>query len=136
VSIRYRYVITGAIVLILHGTARLTAGVDLPPSAAPPGCPAGPLGLVGCCRDAPRMVSRYDVPCRAVAKRRHLHGIAIVGLIIDARGNVCAARILKGLDAEFDRAALAAIKFWRFRPAMNYSGRPVMAAFSITVKAQ
>jgi TonB family protein len=82
------------------------------------------------------MVSRYDVPYRTVAKRRRLRGIAIVELIIDAHGTVCAARILKGLDAEFDRAALTSVKFWRFRPALNYSGRPVMAAFAITLKAE
>jgi hypothetical protein len=35
-----------------------------------------------------------------------------------------------------DRAALTAVKFWRFRPAMNYSSRPVMAAFAITLKAE
>jgi protein TonB len=104
-------------------------------TAAPPGCPAGPLGLVGCCRDAPRMLSHYDVPYRQVARRRHLRGVAIVELIIDAGGTVCAARVLRGLDPEFDRAALTAVKSWRFRPAMNYKSKPVMAAFTVSLKA-
>src|SRR3954447_3053757 len=86
-------------------------------TAAPPGCPAGPLGLVGCCSTAPRLISRVDAPYRSVARQRHLHGMAIIELVIDLRGQVCAAKILRGLDPEFDRAAVAAVKRWKFRPA-------------------
>jgi TonB family protein len=105
-------------------------------TAAPPGCPAGPIGLVGCCRDAPHLLTRVDEPYREVAERRHLHGIAIVELIINRNGRVCAARILRGLDPEFDRAGLVAVKQWKFRPALNYSGKPVTVAFNVTVKAK
>jgi protein TonB len=105
-------------------------------TVAPPPCPPDPVGRVGCCREAPRLLSRYDVPYRAVAKRKHLHGIAIVELIIEPHGTVCAAQILKGLDPEFDRAAIAAVRQWRFRPAMNYAGNPITVAFSVTVKTE
>src|SRR5689334_24051800 len=88
-------------------------------ATAPAGCPGGAVGRVGCCREAPRLLSRYDVPYRAVAKRKRLKGLAIVELIIEPHGSVCAARILKGLDADFDRAALSAVKCWRFRPAIS-----------------
>jgi TonB family protein len=105
-------------------------------TVAPPGCPAGPIGLVGCCRDAPKLLTRVDEPYREVAERKHLHGIAIIELIIDTTGHVCAARILRGLDAEFDRAALIAFRQWTFRPALNYSGKPVTVAFNVTAKAK
>jgi len=105
-------------------------------TVAPPPCPPDPIGRVGCCRDAPRLLSRYDVPYRAVAKRKHLHGMAIVELIIEPHGTVCAARVLKGLHPDFDRAAISAVKQWRFRPATNHNGNPVTAAFSVTVKTQ
>jgi TonB family protein len=105
-------------------------------TAAPPGCPAGPIGLVGCCRDAPRLRTRVDEPYRKVAEKKHLHGIAIIELIIDTTGRVCAARILRGLDPEFDRAALIALRQWTFRPARNYSGKPVTVAFNVTAKAK
>jgi TonB family protein len=104
-------------------------------TAAPPGCPPGPVGLVGCCREAPRLLTRVDAPYRAVAQQRHLHGIAIIELIIDPNGDVCAARVLRGLDAEFDRAALASVKRWRFRPAIGNSGKAVTVAFNVTAKA-
>jgi TonB family protein len=104
-------------------------------TAAPPGCPRGPIGLVGCCREAPRLLARVDAPYRAVAQKRHLHGIAIIELIIDPNGDVCAARILRGLDSEFDRVALASMKRWRFRPAIGYSGKSVTVAFNVTAKA-
>lgn len=105
-------------------------------TAAPPGCPAGPIGRVGCCRDAPQLLTRVDQPYREVAERRHLHGIAIIELIIDPNGRVCAARILRGLDPEFDRAALVAVRQWKFRPAISNSGKPVTGAFNVTVKAK
>jgi TonB family protein len=105
-------------------------------TAAPPGCPAGPIGLVGCCRDAPQLLTRVDGPYREVAEKKHLHGIAIIELIIDTKGRVCAARVLRGLEAEFDRAALVAVRRWTFRPALNYSGKPVTVAFNVTVKAK
>jgi TonB family protein len=103
-------------------------------TAAPPGCPADPIGLVGCCREAPRLLTRVDAPYRAVAQKRHLHGIAIVELIIDPKGDVCAARILRGLDSEFDHAVLAAMKRWKFRPAISHSGNAVTVAFNVTAK--
>jgi protein TonB len=105
-------------------------------TVAPPGCPAGPIGRVGCCREAPRLISRDEVPYRDVAKRRHLHGLAFLELIIDPQGTVCAARVLKGLDPEFDRAALSAVKHWRFRPGISNAGRPVTLAFNVTVKTE
>lgn len=104
-------------------------------TAAPPDCPAV-IGRVGCCRDAPQLLTRLDEPYRKVAERKHLHGVAIIELIIDTTGRVCAARVLRGLDAEFDRAALIALRQWTFRPALNYSGKPVTVAFSVTAKAK
>lgn len=104
-------------------------------TTAPAGCPAGPIGLVGCCREAPHLLSRYDVPYRAVAKRKRLKGVAIVEVIIEPHGSVCAARILKGLDADFDRAALSAVKAWRFRAAISNRGQAITSVFNLSLKA-
>jgi protein TonB len=105
-------------------------------TASWPGCPAGPVGRVGCCRQAPRLLTRVDEPYRAVARRKHLRGIAIIELIVDPRGDVCAARVLRGLDAEFDRAALVAVRQWKFRPAIDNAGKPVTGAFNVTAKTE
>jgi len=91
-------------------------------------------GSVGCCRTAPRLVSRVDAPYRSVANARHLHGIAIIELIIDPN-HVCAARILRGLDPAFDRAAIVAVKQWTFRPALSQAGKPVTVVFNVTARA-
>jgi TonB family protein len=85
---------------------------------------------------SPKLVTRVDEPYRKVAERKHLHGVAIIELIIDTSGRVCAARVLRGLDADFDRAALVALRQWTFRPALNYSGQPVTVAFNVTAKAK
>jgi TonB family protein len=103
-------------------------------TVAPPGCPPDPIGLVGCCREAPRLKSRVDAPYHSIARARRLHGIAILELIIDPHGDVCAARVLRGLDKEFDRAALAAVKQWKFSPAISHAGKPVTVAFNVTAK--
>jgi protein TonB len=105
-------------------------------TVAPPPCPPDPIGRVGCCREAPRLLSRYDEPYLAVAKRKHLRGMAIIELIIEPHGTVCAAQMLKGLDPDFDRAAVAAVKQWRFRPALNHNGKPITVLFNVTVKTR
>jgi TonB family protein len=104
-------------------------------AAPPPGCGPGAYGRVGCCSVAPRLVSRYDEPYRAVARRRGLRGIVILQLAIERDGHVCSARVLRGLDPEFDRAALAAVARWRFRPALDHRGKPVAMLFNVMVKS-
>lgn len=63
----------------------------------------------------------------------NVHGIVIVETIIDVDGNVCDAAVLKGINAEVDAAALAAVRRWRFRPA-TLNGRAVAVYFDLTVR--
>jgi TonB family C-terminal domain len=99
---------------------------------APPPCPPDPIGLGGCCRDAPQLLYRVDAPYLRVAERRRLRGIAIVEAIIDPSGRVCHVRLLRGLDPEFDREALVAVRQWKFRPARSHTGKAVTVAFNLT----
>lgn len=58
-------------------------------------------------------------------------GVIVIETIVDRRGRVCAARLLKG-SGPLAEAALAALKRWRFEPA-RINGRPVPFYFTIGV---
>lgn len=82
---------------------------------------------VGYWVDPPLLIHRVD------PKSTGVKGIVIVETIIDVDGNVCDAAVLKGIDPAIDAAALAAVKQWRFKPAMA-DGHPVAVYFDLTVR--
>ena len=59
-------------------------------------------------------------------------GIFIIETVVDANGTICDARMLKGLREELDAIALAAVKQWRFRPAL-LNGVPRVAVYTVSV---
>lgn len=75
----------------------------------------------------PQLIDRVD------PRVRNVRGIVIIETIIDVDGNVCDAAVLKGINAEVDAAAVAAVKRWRFTPA-TLNGRPVAVYFDLTVR--
>ena len=60
-------------------------------------------------------------------------GIVIVATIVDTTGGICDAVVLRGLDDATDRAALDAVRQWRFKPA-KLNGTPRAAVYNLTVK--
>ena len=59
-------------------------------------------------------------------------GMIIIETVIARSGDVCAARVLRGLAPSMDAKALAAVRRWKFTPAKK-AGQPVQAIFNITV---
>ena len=59
----------------------------------------------------------------------------IIEAIIDERGNVTNARVLKGLPMGLDRSALEAVQKWKFKPA-TFQGRAVKVYYTLTVNFQ
>jgi protein TonB len=57
-------------------------------------------------------------------RRKGVGGTVQVEFIVDARGGVLRASVVKAVHPELDRAALDAVKQWRFEPAMR-GGKPV-----------
>lgn len=70
-----------------------------------------------------------DVPEGAAVRR----GIAVLSLLIDARGNVVEAELLRNVDPMLDDAALSAARLWKFEPTMK-DGRPVAVRSNVTVR--
>lgn len=62
---------------------------------------------------------------------RYSGGAIVIESIIDRRGRICAARLLKGRGPWAD-ASLAAVKQWKFKPAKR-NGRPMAVFYYLTV---
>jgi protein TonB len=106
-------------------------GTIAPP--APPPAPNKPVRLHSG-MTAPRKV--VDVPPNypELALRTRKDGIVIVEATIDERGNVIAAHVLRSAPL-LDEAALAAVRQWKFTPAV-LNGEPVPVVMTVTVNFQ
>jgi TonB family protein len=85
----------------------------------------------------PRLVHAVD-PELPPGGRRHLadaHGdiVSVVSLIVDQEGNPRQVRIEKAAGMGFDAQALLAVRKYRFKPAVDHSGNPVMVKAMVRV---
>ena len=69
------------------------------------------------------------------AVQRGVQGNVIVQAYFDADGNITVLKVVKGLGYGLDENALAALKDWRFSPALS-NGLPVSAVAEIEVPFQ
>lgn len=53
------------------------------------------------------------------ARANHIQGTVIVEALVDENGKVFAADVVQSVHADLDNAALAAVKNWKFTPAME-----------------
>jgi|GEM_PF-1349196 len=67
-----------------------------------------------------------------IARKSGVKGTVIAESIIDRQGNVTNTRVLHGLPLGLDRAAVEAMKTWKFKPAM-LEGQPVKVYYVLTV---
>lgn len=81
---------------------------------------------------APILVERVDPAYSAEARAHRISGIVIVEALIDRSGNVAEVNVLKPLPFGLDRAAVDAVKQWKFKPATQ-NGKPVAVLFNLTV---
>jgi len=81
---------------------------------------------------APVKISGAAPVYTELARRAHVAGTVVVEAIIDQRGDVTNARVLRGLPMGLDRAAVAAVQTWKFKPAM-LNGKPVKVYYVLTV---
>ena len=67
-----------------------------------------------------------------IAKRAGIEGKVYVLAFIDENGNVANAKIIKGIGAGCDEAALDAVKQTKFKPGRQ-KGKPVKVQVSIPI---
>lgn len=86
------------------------------------------LALVGCASTSrpPELVSAGGVVYPAAAKDQKLEGYVRVAYDVSADGSVTKVRVVDSdPPGVFDEAAVAAVRGWRFHPAIS-DGKPVV----------
>lgn len=83
----------------------------------------------------PEKISGNPPVYTEMARKARVQGVIIIEAVIDENGDVTDARVLKGLPMGLDKAALDALKTWKFKPAM-LDGNPVRVYYTLTVNFQ
>ena|SRR6185295_15084342 len=108
-----------------------TIGIaTLPPAPPAPPQPTGAVRLHSGIRPPQRV---YDVRpvYPAIARSAHVEGIVILEIVIDERGSVTKAEVLRSVPL-LDAAALEAVRQWRFSPT-QLNGIAVPIVMTVTV---
>ncbi|RPJ00646.1 MAG: TonB family protein, partial [Candidatus Aminicenantes bacterium] len=122
------------------GTAANTL-VPAAPEPAPVAAPVkeGDLVELGSVTEPPKIIKSADPVYPQTAHRLGIGGSITVNALIDEKGNVIDTGILKGVqdDKGLGRAAVTAVKKWKFQPARkNGVAVKVWKSFIIAFKAE
>jgi protein TonB len=100
-----------------------------PPAPDPPQKPA--LVRASTLIKQPKKIVDVQPIYPRVARDAHIEGLVIIEAIIDERGHVTNARVLRSAPM-LDQAALTAVRQWRYTPTM-LNNVPVSVIMTITV---
>jgi TonB family protein len=81
---------------------------------------------------APELVSRVGPKFSDEARAEKFSGTVIVGLVVDTNGVPQRVRVVRGIGHGLDEEALAAVRQYRFKPAME-NGKPVPVRVNVEV---
>ncbi len=81
---------------------------------------------------APVPTYKPQPPYSEEARRDKLEGTVLLGVVVDAQGNVSDVRVLKPLGKGLDEKAIGTVRTWKFRPGMR-DGVPVPVRVAIEV---
>jgi protein TonB len=81
---------------------------------------------------APVLIYSVDPEFSEEARRAKAAGNVIVNLWVDEKGMPSHVRVIRGVGMGLDEKALAAVKQYRFRPAME-NGKPVLVELNVEV---
>jgi len=113
-----------------------TTGPGIGDGPARPGVATGepvePPRRIGGDVKAPVAIARSAPPYPEAARKIRIEGVVLVEAVIDEAGNVVDARVLKDIGMGCGRAAVEAIRTWRYEPA-TLNGRPVSVYLEVRV---
>jgi protein TonB len=95
----------------------------------------GGLKKIGGGVSSPQLIYKVDPEFSEEARRAKFMGIVLVNLIVDANGNPQNVHILRGVGMGLDDKAVAAVKQYKFKPAME-KGKPVPVELNVEVNFQ
>jgi len=81
---------------------------------------------------APRPVYSPDPEYSDQARNQHVQGICVLRVLVGTDGVAHAIRVEKGLGAGLDENAIAAVRKWRFDPALE-KGKPIASEATVDV---
>jgi periplasmic protein TonB len=80
----------------------------------------------------PVAIHRVPPSYTATTRRIRLHGTPIFEATITATGDVENIRVIRSAHPDVDKAIVAALEQWKFRPA-SLNGKPVAVYYTLTV---
>jgi protein TonB len=91
--------------------------------------------VVGGAVKKPEILVKTQPRYTELARRANIQGIVVLKAVIDERGYVTDLQVLKDLPMGLDKAAIDAVRTWRFKPATLHE-RPVKVYYNLTVNFQ
>ena len=95
----------------------------------------GGLRKIGGGVSSPELIFKVDPEFSEEARRAKFMGIVLVNLIVDQQGRPENVHVLRGVGMGLDEKAVAAVKQYKFRPAME-KGKPVPVELNVEVNFQ
>jgi protein TonB len=95
----------------------------------------GGVRQVGGGVSAPIPIYQPEAEFSEEARKAKMTGIVLVDLIVDEKGSVIRAHVIRGLGMGLDEKALEAVRQYRFKPAME-NGKPVKVEVNVEVNFQ
>jgi TonB family protein len=66
------------------------------------------------------------------ARKKKIEGNVTLTIVVDKKGDVADAKVVKGLGYGLDENAIAAVKEWKYKPAEK-DGEPIAVKMEVTV---
>lgn len=114
-----------ALGLLLCAAAAVAAEPASPAAGKPPHRVEGEV-------TPPEKISGNPPLYTEMARRARVQGVVTLEAILDEEGNVTQVRVLQGLPMGLDKAAVEAVRSWKFKPA-TLAGKPVKVYYTLTI---
>ena len=117
-----------AVLLLALATPFFTSFVVAADTSAPTAQPTEVMPDVG----SALLQDWFQPEYPAEARKAKLEGTVVVRFVVEADGTVSRENVTKSSDEQFDAAALAAVRRWKFKPAIE-GGEPAASAMQVKV---
>jgi TonB family protein len=81
----------------------------------------------------PEVLTKVQPKYPEEAKKNGIQGAVVVKAKIDKQGDVVDAVAAETPDPDLAKAAIEAVKQWKFKPALDKKGKPVEVKTSVTI---
>jgi TonB family protein len=91
------------------------------------------VSRVGSHVSAPVALNHVEAQFSDEARRKHVEGVCLISVIVDAQGKTQNARVVRPLGSGLDEKAIEAVNKYRFKPAMKDGKTPVPVMIMVQV---